>query len=151
MSTTMDEITIRQISLDEPDYEQVYNLREEILRKPIGLSLKNEDLSNDAQDIILGAIQQGKVIGCLMIHPTEAGHKVKIRQMAVADDYQGKGLGRMLMTEAEQLVWKINKTHIVLNARVTAQPFYEKLNYKTTSDVFTEVGIPHVVMEKTRP
>jgi predicted GNAT family N-acyltransferase len=147
----MDEIQIRQISLNEPDYEQVYNLREEVLRKPIGLSLKNEDLSGDAKDIILGAMQRGKVIGCLMIHPTEAEHKVKIRQMAVSDEWQGKGLGRMLMTEAEQLAWRSNKTHIVLHARITAQPFYEKLNYKTTSAVFTEVGIPHVVMEKTKP
>jgi predicted GNAT family N-acyltransferase len=146
----MDAITIRQINLDEPDYEQVYNLREEVLRKPIGLSLKNEDLSGDSKDIILGAVQNGKVIGCLMIHPTEAEHKVKIRQMAVADDWQGKGLGRMLMTEAEQLAWSNSKTHIVLHARVTAQPFYERLNYQTTSGVFTEVGIPHVVMEKTK-
>ncbi len=30
------------------------------------------------------------------------------------------------------------------------EDFYKRLNYTTTSDVFTEVGIPHVVMEKTR-
>ncbi|RYD59365.1 MAG: GNAT family N-acetyltransferase [Sphingobacteriales bacterium] len=147
----MDDIKIRQIAVDDVYYSQIYDLREEVLRKPIGLSLKNEDLSGDADDIILGAILDNKVVGCLMIHPTDAVHKVKIRQMAVADEWQGKGLGRMLMTEAEQHSWRNNKTHIILHARVTAQPFYDKLGYHTTSDVFTEVGIPHVVMEKMKP
>jgi predicted GNAT family N-acyltransferase len=147
----MDEIKIRQISLDDRHYSQVNDLREEVLRRPIGLSLKNEDLSGDAKDIILGAMLGNKVVGCLMIHPTEAEHKVKIRQMAIAGEWQGKGLGRMLMMEAEKQSWQNNKTHIILHARVTAQPFYEKLDYKTISNVFTEVGIPHVVMEKTKP
>jgi len=144
-------IVIKQINQDDPMYAQVYNLREEILRKPIGLSLKNEDLSGDLEDIVLGAIADNVVVGCLMIHPTQSQEQVKIRQMAIAEKWQGQGLGRMLMLEAEKRAWLNNKSHIVLHARTTAQQFYEKLDYSVISEVFTEVGIPHVVMEKKKP
>lgn len=147
----MDNIVVRRIGLDDKDYQQVYNLREEILRKPIGLSLENEDLSGDALDTIFCAMHGDTVIGCLMLHPTDSPEKIKFRQMAVADGWQGKGIGQLLMNAAEKHTWGSGQWHIVLHARVTAQAFYEKLGYNTTSTVFTEVGIPHVVMEKLRP
>ena len=35
-----------------------------------------------------------------------------------------------------------------MHARETAVGFYEKLGYKVVGDKFTEVTIPHYVMEK---
>jgi predicted GNAT family N-acyltransferase len=35
-----------------------------------------------------------------------------------------------------------------LHAQTHAEPFYNKLGYETTSDVFMEADIPHVVMIK---
>jgi N-acetylglutamate synthase-like GNAT family acetyltransferase len=144
-------VTIRTITVsDREAYEQVYALREEVLRKPIGLSLKNEDLSADKMDTIVIAEQGNEVIGCLMIHPTDDTKVMKLRQMAVSDKEQGRGIGKQLMLAAEQVIWNKGCERIVLHARVTAREFYDKLNYKTTSAVFTEVGIPHVVMEKAK-
>ena len=37
---------------------------------------------------------------------------------------------------------------LIMNARETAVGFYEKLGYKPVGDKFTEVTIPHYVMEK---
>lgn len=147
----MNDILIKRVSLQDKDYQQVYNLREEILRKPIGLSLENEDLSGDALDTIFCAMHNGIVIGCLMLHPADSAEQIKFRQMAVAADWQGKGIGQLLIDAAEKHTWETGQSHIVLHARVTAQAFYEKLGYKVTSSVFTEVGIPHVVMEKLKP
>lgn len=147
----MDNIVIKQVKIDEPLYAQIYDLREEILRKPIGLSLKDEDLSGDALDIIFGALQNDKIIGCLMLHPADRPDKIKFRQMAIANEWQGKGIGQQLMIAAEEYSWNAGKTKIALHARVSAQGFYERLGYTTTSGVFTEVGIPHVVMEKYKP
>lgn len=144
----LNNITIRVTDIHDSDYEQIYKLREEILRKPIGLSLKNEDLSGDVQDIILVAKNENTIIGCLMLHPTDADNAIKLRQMAVYDDWQGKGIGRLLVLAAEETVKAKAINRIILHARVSALDFYNKLNYKQTSDVFTEVGIPHVVMEK---
>jgi predicted GNAT family N-acyltransferase len=147
----MNEIIISSITInDRQDYEEVYALREEILRRPIGLSLKDEDLSGDALDTIVIAKSEGTLIGCLMIHPGNNAHTLKLRQMGVAESWQRKGIGQLLVNAAEKLCWE-KAEKIVLHARITAEAFYEKLGYKTVSDVFSEVGIPHVVMEKTKP
>ncbi len=143
-----DTITIRQVNINDADYQQVYDLREEVLRKPIGLSLKDEDLTGDALDIILAAEHDNKIIGCVMLHPTDNSDTMKLRQMGVYDSWQGKGIGRMLVEGAEELLLQKGVKKIVLHARVTAQTFYSKLGYIQTGDVFTEVGIPHIVMEK---
>jgi N-acetylglutamate synthase-like GNAT family acetyltransferase len=142
-------IVIRQVNINEPEYQQVYDLREEMLRKPIGLSLKDEDLSGDVLDTILAAELNGGIIGCVMLHPTNDTRAVKLRQMAVYDEWQGKGIGRLLVEASERLMRQQDVHKIILHARVPATGFYEKLGYIITSAEFTEVGIPHVVMEKS--
>ena len=54
----------------------------------------------------------------------------------------------MLVEAAEAYAKEKGYSSIILHARQVAEPFYKKLGYYTTSSVFTEVGIPHVVMEK---
>jgi predicted GNAT family N-acyltransferase len=142
------QITIKEITNRDAEFEQVYNLREEVLRKPIGLSLKDEDQSDDDIDTIVIALLDNKVVGCLMLHP-KTDTVVKLRQMGVYDHLQGKGIGNMLMTTAEQSARQKGYTHIILHARQSATPFYKKLGYNITSNLFTEVGIPHIAMEKS--
>lgn len=144
----MEGIVINRISIQDEKYPQVYELREEILRKPIGLSLKNEDLSADAQNTIFTAQYGETIIGCVMLYPIADEEKIKLRQMAVHNDWQGKGIGRLLVDAAEAYAKQQGYSSIILHARHIAEPFYKKLGYYTTSSVFTEVGIPHVVMEK---
>ena len=140
-------VTIQQVSIGSPEYQGVYDLREAMLRKPIGLSLANEDLSGDKEDIILSASENGNIIGCLMLKPVYA-HTIKFRQMAVTENYQGKGIGNMLITAAEEICRQKGYNKVILHARETAEGFYARLGYLKTSELFTEVGIPHYVMEK---
>ncbi len=143
----MQSITIKQIPVDSPEYSQVYDLREEVLRKPIGLSLADEDLSADKDDIILVAHEAEKVVGCIMLQHKDE-EIIKFRQMAVAEELQGKGIGNEIMIAAEALSKEKGYTKVALHARETAARFYSKLGYSITSPLFTEVGIPHYVMVK---
>lgn len=142
-------IEVIQISPADKEYREAYILREELLRKPIGLSLDDEDLSDEVNDVILAAKENDTVVGCLILTP-RSDNKLQLRQMAVSGKMQGKGVGRVLVNAAEQKAKSIGYNTIVLHARVVAQGFYDKLGYTQVSDVFTEVGIPHVVMEKTK-
>jgi predicted GNAT family N-acyltransferase len=143
----MENITIAHINISSPKYKQVWELREEILRKPIGLSLKNEDLSWDNEDVMFVAEHEDKVIGCLMLHDT-TGKAVKLRQMAVYSQWQGKGIGKMLVLAAEKFCFQKGYDKIVLHARKEALGFYKTLGYNIYGDEFTEVGIPHFAMKK---
>ena len=142
------DVTIEQVTTEHPYYQQVYDLREEVLRKPIGRSLKDEDPGADKLDIIIVALDTEKVIGCLMLHATNNPTVIKLRQMAVNPYWQGKGIGRKLVMVAEELLGHKQINKIILHARVTAIDFYRKLGYTVTSGTFIEVGIPHVEMEK---
>ncbi|MBS1772669.1 MAG: GNAT family N-acetyltransferase [Bacteroidetes bacterium] len=143
-----DGIVINRLEITDKKYQQVYNLREEILRKPIGLSLKDENLSTDALNIIFVAEKEDIVIGCVMLYPIADEDKIKLRQMAVYDEWQGKGIGRKLVEAAEAFAKEQGYSSIILHARKISEGFYKNLGYDTTSSIFTEVGIPHVVMEK---
>jgi len=146
----MEQIVIKQIRETSAEFPQVWQLREEILRKPLGLSLKNEDLSDDKQDDIFIAIEGDKVIGCVMMHPLD-NKVIKLRQMAVDEDKQGKGIGKLLVQAAENFAWENDYDKIKLHARQHAQGFYTGMGYSTIGDIFIEVSIPHVAMEKSKP
>ena len=140
-------VTIRPVGADAPEYWKVWQLREDVLRRPLGMSLKNEDLSADAGDTIMIAEENGEVIGCLMLH--DIGRpQVKFRQMAVAAAWQSKGIGRMLIEAGEAWARQKGYSGVVLHARMAASGFYSKLGYVPSGEIFTEVGIPHVLMTR---
>jgi predicted N-acetyltransferase YhbS len=143
----MSDFVIKQIDATSPEYEAVCQLREEILRKPLGLALTNDDMRPDTQDMIFIALKSNDVIGCVLLHPVD-DKIIKLRQMAVAALWQGKGVGRLLVAAAEKVAEEKGYIKIVLHARKAALGFYETLIYKITGDAFTEVGIPHFAMEK---
>lgn len=143
----MEQLVFKQVTPLDDAYNDVFELREQILRKPLGLSLHNEDLSREVNDYILTAYINGELAGCLILTPKGNG-TVQLRQMAVAASQQGNNVGRQLVQYAEQFAMDNGYTRIMLHARTTAQGFYDKLGYTARGDVFTEVGIPHIEMEK---
>lgn len=140
-------ITYRQISTHDREYALEKELRNRVLRKPLGLMLSEQDLQGeDRQSHLVAMDGRGLVVGCILVAFTEK--MAKIRQIAIEEGYRGKGIGTKLMTGAEQIVRDRNLGTVTLNARQTARRFFEKLGYTAVSDVFTEVMIPHVKMEK---
>ena len=88
--------------------------------------------------------QDGKVMAYLRAYRIEDG-SVKIGR--VLSITHGIGLGTRLMKEAmREIREKMGCESIVLNAQKHAEPFYQKLGFKTASSVFLEEGIPHVRM-----
>jgi ribosomal protein S18 acetylase RimI-like enzyme len=79
----------------------------------------------------------------------EDDRTVRLRQMAVSDDIQRKGIGKALMSFAENIARDQGYRNLIMHARQHAIGFYEKMGYRVTSTEFTEVTIPHVVMEKS--
>lgn len=140
-------IEVSRVAFSSPEYQEVFDLREEVLRKPLGLSLHNEDLSRDKTDTILGGKIDDKVVACLIL--TDKGNGVvQLRQMAVYDNLQGKGVGRQLVKAAEEMAAQEGYNKMILHARKHAMGFYASMGYRQHGDEFTEVGIPHYHMEK---
>lgn len=130
------------------EYRQMVKLREDILRKPLGLSLSSEELETEKDNMLIGAFEEDDMLGCCML-VEEDPQTVRLRQMAVLNDLQGKGIGRALMNFAENLARDRGYKMLSMHARKNVVGFYEKMGYKVKGDEFIEVTIPHVVMVKT--
>lgn len=140
-------IEIKEISHGSREYEQEIELRNRILREPLGLKLSQADLDCENADIHLGAFAGEKLIGCLMLSSVDS-EKIKMRQVAVDTSAQGTGIGRKLVEASEAKARKLGFSLIELNAREYAVPFYLKLGYEVIGDQFIEVTIPHFKMRK---
>jgi len=138
---------LKQIDHGTKEYEQMIKLRFEILRKPLHLDFSKEELEKEKHDILIGAFEDDKMLGCCLLTKVDK-HCVRLRQMAVQNNLQGKGIGASLMNFAENVARDHGYKKIIMHARKTAIGFYEKLGYAVTGKEFTEVSIPHVVMEK---
>ena len=141
------QISIQQINHTHHFYTGAWQVREDVLRKPLGLSLVNEDLGRDAINEIFIALNNEIVIGCVLMQPLSE-HEIQLRAMAVYNDWQGKGIGKMLVQAAERFSKTNGFNKITLHARKVAIGFYENMGYIITSGEFTEVGISHYMMEK---
>jgi len=141
-------ISVRITNNADPRYPEIWDLREEVLRKPLGLSLKNEDLSRDLKNIFFVAEYDGKIIGCVLLEPRDE-YTGQLRAMAVYNEWQGKGVGRLLVQALEEYASKNGYKKIILHARKVIHGFYKSMNYSLTGDEFVEVGIPHYHMEKS--
>jgi GNAT superfamily N-acetyltransferase len=129
------------------EYRQMVKLRDDILRKPLGLGFAVGELETEKSNILIGAFEDEDMLGCCML-VEENQETVRLRQMAVLNDLQGKGIGRALMNFAENLARDSGYRIISMHARKNAVGFYEKMGYKIAGDEFTEITIPHYVMEK---
>jgi N-acetylglutamate synthase-like GNAT family acetyltransferase len=141
-------IRYSQITVHDPLYEQEKKLRTRMLRAPLGLALTEHDLRGEDEQIHIVALDDDhQVKGCLLV--AFSHDRARIRQLAVDDALQGKGVGRKLMLLAEQAVKERGVSTVMLHGRLTARGFFEKLGYHAVSDVFIEVAIPHIALEKT--
>ena len=129
------------------EYRQMVKLRDDILRKPLGLGFTPQELEEEKDNMLIAAFEDEDILGCCML-VEESPEKVRLRQMAVINDLQGKGIGRALMNFAENIARDQGYKTLAMHARKNATGFYEKMGYKIASDEFTEVTIPHYVMEK---
>jgi predicted GNAT family N-acyltransferase len=106
-------------------------------------------LANEYLDYHLGYYDNNyRLVACLIL--SNLGEAVvKMRQVAVDERAQGKGIGSKLVLKSEEISQYNNATELMCHARKTAVPFYLKLGYNTIGDEFSEVNIPHFKMSKS--
>ncbi len=128
------------------EYYQSVDVRYQVLRKPLGIGFDPNQLAQEGTDTHIVAFDGDKAIGTLILSPY--GDSCKMRQVAVLNQYQNRGVGAQMVEVAETVSRDMAMKTMVLHARETAVPFYLKLGYQQEGQRFTEVGIPHFKMYK---
>lgn len=137
------------IQFATPRYSAIVQLRDLVLRKPLGLEFAVEDFAEEYKSYHLGCYDGNhNLLGCLVLKPL-SNEVVKMRQVAVSPEFQKKGIGKFLVESSEIVAKTEGFKEVVLSARIVAVPFYDKLFYQKQGDIYTEVGIDHQKMHKT--
>jgi predicted GNAT family N-acyltransferase len=72
----------------------------------------------------------------------------KIGRVAVTADARRTGAGRAIMEHLHRIALERGMSQVWCNAQVGAEPFYNRLGYRTSGPRFYEAGIEHVRMHK---
>ncbi|MBC7696572.1 MAG: GNAT family N-acetyltransferase [Burkholderiales bacterium] len=137
-----------KIAKNQTEIDGIIDLRYTVLRKPWG---KPKDTATDDDEFaaVNAYIElEGEVIACGRLQDNGRGIG-QIRYMAVHPDYQGKGLGKLIVLKLEEEAKKHSINTIELQARDNAREFYRSQNYtvKETSFKLWDI-IQHYLMTK---
>ena len=85
-----------------PEYDEMVQLRTDMLRKPLNMTFEIGFFADEWQDMHLAAYSDsGELLGGLLLTQI-ASSVMQMRQVAVAERLQNRGIGRQLIAFAEQ-------------------------------------------------
>lgn len=98
-----------------------------------------EKIRSNSNHFVYVAILDGRVIGStsMIIEPKfihDGGNVAHIEDVVVSKEYQGKGIGEMLMQSLLELAKDNNCYKTILDCSDEVKPFYEKIGFKKTSN-----------------
>ena len=102
-----------------------------------------------ADEVVLVAVQDGKLLGLLTVHITPVLHRPtpvgRLTALIVTEGARGRGVGRELVEAAERFLAARGcaLVEVTSNQRLTdAHAFYERLGYEATSLRFKKSLLP---------
>ena len=128
-------------------YPHVLALRQLILRDPLKMKFSAEELEADKKYVYFAYIEGDEVLGVVGLEK-HSPEKFQLRQMAVHDKTQGKGVGRQIVAALEKHVQNAKGKEIHLDSRYPARGFYAKLGYTEYGEIYDKIGIKHIDMKK---
>ncbi len=141
---------MQTVEMRSVDVEAILDLRHRILRADKPFEAAHFDCDDAAQHF--AAIEADKVVACLSFVENPLGDDAgwQLRGMACDASCQGKGIGKQLLSYAENIIAN-DAENILLwcNAREKAVGFYQRCGWEIISDIFDieHVG-PHFKMSK---
>jgi GNAT superfamily N-acetyltransferase len=136
----------------EIHWQQVYDLRYTILRAPWNQPKGSEKADDDSTSLHAAILDaQNNVIATARIHRISE-EEAQIRFMAVASEWQGKGIGEAVLRFTEGLARRNYKgiTTYCLHARENALGFYTKNAYAVVEKSYVLFDtIQHYLMKKS--
>lgn len=138
-----------KIASTNQQLNSILKLRYEVLRKPWSQTI--DSATDQLEHKSINAFIQnnkGVYIACGRLQENE--NKIgQIRFMAVDQYYQGKGLGKLIITSLEEKAKELKLNKIQLQARENAVSFYKNNGYVMIEKTFLLWDqIQHFLMEK---
>jgi N-acetylglutamate synthase-like GNAT family acetyltransferase len=135
------------ISPSHAYYREELMLRWEALSKPMGMPPGSEVVADEMECLHFLLLDDKNIAGCVVFHP-DSESSGQLIQLALAEKYRSKGIGRKLMHYMELELAKRGISDIYLFAKDELQGFFEKMGYRFVGDAFENMGFNQRVMKK---
>ncbi|KAB8126018.1 GNAT family N-acetyltransferase [Gracilibacillus oryzae] len=139
----------KKVSSQE-DLEQAFSIRKEVFVKEQGTPLEDEfdefDKLDGQCDHILVYYDE-KPVGTGRIRLVDG--LGKLERICILEPFRKYGMGNLIVQTLEKIAADMGASQVKLHGQTQAEGFYQKHGYKTSSNIFMEDGIPHVLMTKT--
>ena len=133
----------------DSDLETAFHIRKEVFVEEQGVPLADEF---DEFDTLYGQCEHVLVyydeqaVGTGRVRVVDGSGKLE--RICILKPYRKYGLGKKIIQTLEEIAKEKGIAKVKLHGQTHAEEFYKKLGYMTSSDVFTEDGIPHILMVK---
>lgn len=138
-----------KIIITEEDLKKAFDIRIEVFVEEQGVPLEDEldefdKLNGQCEHILVYLNEQPVGTGRIRLVDGFG----KLERICILKPYRKFGLGKVIIKALEEVAEKEGVSKIKLHGQKHAEGFYNKLGYQTSSSVFMEDGIPHILMIK---
>lgn len=136
---------------NEHEWNEYYELRYQVLRKPWNQPLGSEQADDDKDAMHAAVFFRNKIIAAGRIH-ANSNTELQVRFMAVHSNFCGQGVGSLVLKYLEDKAKAkfTSSLKIVLQARENAVNFYKNQGYQVVKPTFILFDtIQHFLMEKS--
>lgn len=129
------------------EWKEAVQLRENILRKPLGSLFSEEELEEEKNHIQIVGFYNGKLIATAVLVPENKS--LKMQRVVVSEEMRNLNIGAKMMRFCESYASSEGYSLMYCHARNSAVNFYLQNGYSGEGTYFDEDGIPHLKMTKT--
>jgi len=130
--------------INEVPYDEVLKLRREVMYPDQDIEFVK--LPDDEMGLHVGVYENNVLVSVMSIFLH--GREVQFRKLATKKEEQGKGYASALMKWLIDYANDMKFDRLWCNARSDAKGFYNKFEYKETTEHFTKNGYDYIIMER---
>lgn len=140
---------LKTIDYGSDRYQETLDLRNRVMKQPLNLDIRDEDLSGEESGYVVGAFDGEQLLGMGSLSYVNE-KRAKVDYLCVDTEIQASGVGSNLLMAMETEARYQKRAEVVLEARVSAQKFYEKKGYEPFGEVYLldNAPIEHIWMIK---
>jgi GNAT superfamily N-acetyltransferase len=142
---------LKIVAHNSDDYQQAALLRYRLFYEDRHIPFESIFDPQESQDLHLAMIEAAT--NCVIAYGRlgqNSSTEFKIYQMVVEPEYQGQGLGKIVLQKLIQEAIDRGCHLLVLNAKIAKVGFYQKLGFETIGEIFESVVTAdlHIKMQK---
>ncbi|MCM3439248.1 GNAT family N-acetyltransferase [Metabacillus halosaccharovorans] len=139
---------VKRVMIDE-DLKAAFTIRKQVFVEEQSVPLEDEfdqfdTLNGLCEHILVHYNDQPVGTGRIRV-VDDAG---KLERICILKPFRKFGLGKVIIKALEEIAEEKGVLQVKLHGQTQAEGFYKKLGYQTSSPIFMEDGIPHILMVK---